>query len=296
MRILLFGKNGQVGWELQRALMPLGEISALGAADVNLADADALRRAVRNFRPSVVINAAAYTAVDRAEAEPELAFAVNATAPGILAEECKGIDALLVHYSTDYVFDGQKNAPYTEDDLPNPLNVYGKSKLAGEQAIASVGCSHLILRTSWVYGLRGDNFLTKFITWAKQHKVVNIVQDQVASPTWSRFLAETVAHLAALESKTPGWSAARSGVYHLAGGGAVSRYNFAQAILMNMPTKDGLMLQELHPSQTANFPSPAVRPLFSALQTSRFERAFGYTAPNWLEMLKFVLAEQLKSI
>ncbi len=195
MRIVLFGKNGQLGWELQRTLAPLGDITALDFEDVDLGNADLLRQRLRELRPELVVNAAAYTDVDGAERDREKAFAINATAPGIMAEEAAAMDAPLIHYSTDYVFDGKKGAPYVEPDAPSPVNVYGASKLAGERAVQEVGGAYLIFRTAWLYSMRGNNFVTKVLSWARKHEVLHIVDDQIANPTWARTLAQLTAHV-----------------------------------------------------------------------------------------------------
>ncbi len=195
MRILLTGKNGQVGWELQRALGPLGEVIALGSAEMNLADPQAIRQTLAEVRPDVIINPAAYTAVDRAETEPDLAMAVNGNAPGILAEEAKRLNAALIHFSTDYVFDGAQTAPYTEEDSPNPQSMYGRSKLAGELAIRASGAKHLILRTSWVYGVHGGNFMKTMLRLGRERDELRVVADQFGAPTWARDLATTTATL-----------------------------------------------------------------------------------------------------
>jgi dTDP-4-dehydrorhamnose reductase len=208
MRILLTGKNGQVGAELQRALPVLGEVIALGRQDLDLASPDVLRRTVRDTKPDVIVNAAAYTAVDRAESEPELAAAVNGNAPGILAEEAQRSGAFLVHYSTDYVFDGTKDTPYTEDDTPNPLNAYGRSKLAGENAIRASGVSHYIFRTSWVYAAHGHNFLNTILRLARERRELKIVDDQTGAPTWARTIADITTQ--ALESEPRAGNGARS--------------------------------------------------------------------------------------
>jgi dTDP-4-dehydrorhamnose reductase len=189
-RILLTGKNGQVGWELQRTLATLGEVVTLDRQDLDLADPDSIRRVVREHKPNLIVNAAAYTAVDKAEEESDLAMVINGTAPGILAEEAKRLSAAIIHYSTDYVFDGSKNTPYTEEDAPNPLNVYGRTKLAGERAIQAVGAPYLILRTSWVYGMRGKNFLLTILRLARERNEIKVVNDQIGAPTWSRIIAQ----------------------------------------------------------------------------------------------------------
>ena len=196
-KILLFGKTGQLGWELERTLAPLGEVCALGPDELDLTDLDALARKIDEVRPGMIINASAYTAVDRAEQEPDLAMLLNEKAPALMAEAAKGLGAPFIHYSTDYVFDGTKDSAYTEGDATNPLNVYGQSKLKGEQAIGQVGGAHVILRTSWVYSLRGDGFVSKVLSWARKQETLKIVTDQVGSPTWARMLAEVTSAMVA---------------------------------------------------------------------------------------------------
>lgn len=194
-KILLTGSNGQVGWELQRTLATLGEVIALDRHGMDLVSPDSIRRTIREIKPSLIVNAAAYTAVDKAEFEPELAMAINGIVPGILAEEAKRLGDAVIHYSTDYVFDGSKNTPYTEEGAPNPLNVYGKTKLAGEQAIQAVGTPHLIFRTSWVYGARGKNFLLTILRLVRERDEIKVVNDQIGVPTWSRVIAQSTAHI-----------------------------------------------------------------------------------------------------
>ncbi len=281
-RIALLGKWGQLGWELHRALCPLGEVIAKDFPEIDLVQATEVRQLLREVKPQVIVNATAYTAVDRAESEPELALAINAQAPGILAEEALHLGAILVHYSTDYVFDGTKGQPYNENDEPNPINVYGKSKLAGEKAIESVGGNYLILRTSWVYSLRRESFVTKVLEWARRQPVLRIVSDQVSNPTWCRMLAEATAQLLAKGGdELINWVGERRGLYHLAGSGYASRYEWAQAILANDPRKEEQVVRELQPAQTVEFPTAAQRPLFSALDCGRFERTFGLRLPRW---------------
>ena len=232
MRILLFGKNGQVGWELQRTLAILGEVIAIDYPELDLTNPDDVRNRVSECKPQLIVNAAAYTNVDKAESETNLAFAVNATAPGILAEEAKRLGAVMVHYSTDYVFDGAQVSPYKEDDLPNPINAYRKSKLAGEQAIRSVDGDYLLLRTSWVYSLWRDSFVTKTLKWSRENQILRVVDDQIGSPTYSRMLAEVTAQMLAMSRGELLWLVERKGLYHLAGKGAATRYEWAQAILV----------------------------------------------------------------
>lgn len=289
MRILLLGKNGQVGWELERTLAPLGEVVALGRAEADLSKLDKLRSIVRQQRPQVIVNAAAYSDVDRAESEPDLAMVVNATAPGVLAEEGKALGACLIHISTDYVFDGQKRQPYVETDLPNPKSVYGKTKLAGEEAIRDVGGAYLILRTSWIYSLRGDSFVTKVLAWARTQEVLRVVDDQVACPTWARMLAETTAQVVVRRANN---LQKQQGLYHIAGDGSASRLDWARSILKFDPQRSEHVLKEVVPARTSDFPTIAERPLFSALDCSRFAAAFGLGLPEWEPSLKLAMAEK----
>lgn len=281
-RILLLGKWGQLGWELHRALCPLGEVIAKDFPEIDLVQGAEVRQLVREVKPQVIVNATAYTAVDKAESEPELAMAINTVAVGILAEEALRMDAALIHYSTDYVFDGTKGAPYREDDVPNPINVYGKSKLLGEKAIEDVGGVYLILRTSWVYSLRRASFVTKVLEWARKQSTLRIVTDQVSNPTWCRMLAEVTAQLLAMGGRDLiDWLRERRGLYHLAGWGYASRFDWAQAILDHDPHKEEQVVRELQPARTGDFPTAARRPLFSALDCKRFERTFGLSLPHW---------------
>jgi dTDP-4-dehydrorhamnose reductase len=292
MRILLLGKNGQLGWELHRTLSPLGEVVALDFPEIDLSSPEDIRPRVYDLKPQVIVNAAAYTTVDRAETEPGISQAVNGLAPGILAELASKLGAALIHYSTDYVFDGAKGFPYVETDAPNPLNVYGRSKLAGEQAVRQVNGSYLILRTSWVYSLRCESFVTKVLQWARQHQTLHIVEDQVGSPTWSRMLAEVTAQLLvnALGSGNPAaWIGARKGIYHLAGDGAASRLQWARAILRLDPDPTKQIAQEVLPASTADFHTPAVRPLYSALNCERFKNTFGLRLPDWATCLQLAM-------
>lgn len=286
MNILLLAKNGQLGWELHRTLLPLGNVRAVDFSEINLEDPHTYVSLIRELKPSLIVNPAAYTAVNLAETERERAMKVNAAAPGVLAEEAKRLDALLVHYSTDYVFDGKKGEPYLEEDAVNPLNVYGLSKLEGERAIQAVGGAHLIFRTSWVYSLRRDNFVARVLTWARTQETLRVVNDQVANPTWARMLAEITALLL---SREDGYLRERAGLYHLAGGGYASRFEWAQAILELDPDKHGQTAKEILPALTADFPTPAERPLFSALDCSKFERTFGLKIPHWKTALELAM-------
>ena len=290
MRILLFGKTGQLGWELNRALAPLGDIIAFGPDELDLIDVDALTRTIREIQPGLLVNASAYTAVDRAEQESEIAMLLNEKVPMVMAEEARRLNAPFIHYSTDYVFDGTKTAAYTEDDPTNPLNVYGQSKLKGEQAIGQVGGAHVILRTSWVYSLRGDGFVSKVLSWARKQETLKIVTDQVGSPTWARMLAEVTSAMTA-RSSPDAWEyfLEKSGIYHLGGAGGVSRFDFTRAILELDPHPEEQKVKGLEAALTADFPTPAQRPLTTTLDCSRFFRTFGLSLPNWRDTLRLAL-------
>ncbi|MBI5839224.1 MAG: dTDP-4-dehydrorhamnose reductase [Chloroflexi bacterium] len=290
MKILLLGKTGQLGWELHRCLLPLGEVQALDYPEMDLANPESLREVIRASAPDIIVNATAYTAVDKAESERDLAFAINAASPKIMAEEAKKIGAALIHFSTDYVFDGTKGTPYVETDAPNPLNMYGKSKLAGEQAIQAVDGNYLILRTAWVYSTRRDSFVTKVLQWARQNEILRIVDDQISNPTWARMLAEVTALLIA---KAPGdisaWLAGRRGIYHLAGDGFTSRYTWAKEILALDPNSHEQVAKEILPASTTEFPTPSVKPLFSALGCTGFEQTFNLVLPSWQQALHLAM-------
>ena len=290
MRILLFGNTGQLGWELERSLSPLGPLHAVDFPQVNLAEPESCVVVIRDFHPQVIVNATAYTAVDRAESESDLVMAINAIGPGILMEEALRIKAALIHYSTDYVFDGSKSAAYIESDIPNPLSVYGKSKLAGEQAIRQVGDAYLTLRTAWVYSLRRDSFVTKVLAWARSQPALKIVNDQVSNPTWARLLADTTALLLARAGEDAlGWITEHKGLYHLAGDGYASRYDWAKAILSFDPRSSEQVVKEVLPALTSEFPTPAQRPLFSALNCGHFKETFGLALPDWKTALKLAM-------
>ncbi len=290
MRILLIGKNGQVGWELQRSLAPLGEVVAVDYPEIDLVDEANTRAWVRRVAPQVIINAAAYTAVDKAESEAELAMAINGAAPGVLAEEAKALGAALIHFSSDYVFDGAKGEPYRENDAPNPLGVYGLSKLAGDQNIMQVDGLYLILRTTWVYSLRVGGFVNKVLEWARKNKQLRIVSDQVGSPTWARLLAEITAQLLARGwDDLGGWLTPRKGLYHLGGAGAVSRFEWARAILRYDPHPEEQIVQQLLPALTREFPTPATRPLYSPVCCDLFADTFGLRLPPGEKALQLAM-------
>ena len=280
-KILQIGKIGQLGWELLHTCVPLGEVVALDYPDVDLSDSTRLRELVRSVNPDIIINAAAYTNVDKAESEPGKARAINATGPGVLAEEAKKANAILVHYSTDYVFDGTKGSPYVETDQPNPLNVYGQTKLEGEQLIAASGCVNLVLRTSWVYSMRQGGFVTKVLQWARTQEVMRVVDDQVSSPTSARMLAEiTALILAQGRDDVFGYLKEKGGLYHCAGGGSCSRYEWAKAILELDPHKEEQVVKELLPAKSSDFGVPANRPMVSVLDVDRGNTLQIY-CPNW---------------
>ncbi len=281
-RILLTGAGGQVGWELRRTLGALGDVVAVDADTLDLCDADAVRRYVRDLAPTLVVNPAAYTAVDKAEGDAERARTVNAVAPGVLAQEVARLGALLVHYSTDYVFDGSGTVPWRENDACAPLNVYGATKLDGERAIQASGCAHLIFRTSWVYGARGSNFLLTMRRLMRERDELKIVADQVGAPTWCRDLAEATAQVLARIATPGGFDAAAPwGVYHLCNAGETSWHGFAEAIRA-LDKADVALL----PIPTRDYPTPARRPLNSRLDCDRLERAFGLRLRPWREALE----------
>ena len=274
--ILVTGAGGQIGFEAARLLEPHGEVIAADRAALDLADPDAIVAAVRGAKPALIVNAGAYTAVDRAESEAALARAINGRAPGILAEEAKRVGALLVHYSTDYVFDGKRTTPYREDDPTAPLNVYGQTKLEGEHAVAAAGRHSLVFRTSWVYGLRGRNFLLTVRRLAAERDEISIVADQIGVPNWSRALADATARIVAAGLS---WAVERAGLYHLSATGTASWHEFAQAIVGDAKRP------RVVPITTADYPTPARRPAYGVLGTQRFEATFGFGLDDWRESL-----------
>lgn len=284
MKILLLGKNGQVGWELQRTLAALGPVIALGRADLDLQNKNNISRSIRSSRPNVIVNAASYTRVDQAEEETEKARLINAEAPGLIAEEAKRIDAYIIHYSTDYVFDGSKSTPYTEEDKPLPLNVYGQSKLEGEHNIQASGASHLILRTCWVYGLRGKNFLLTIRRLAAEKEELRIVNDQVGSPTWCRMLAELTALV--LARPPVSWP---EGIYHASAGGETSWFGFARAILEHTGW-DGRR-PRLVPIPSSEYVTPALRPNYTVLSGAKLAHELGLSLPPWDHSLALALQD-----
>ncbi|MFC6522058.1 dTDP-4-dehydrorhamnose reductase [Undibacterium arcticum] len=280
MRLLVTGANGQVGWELARSLMPLGEVIAVDRARCDLSRPDTIAALIQDIRPDVVVNAAAYTAVDKAEQEEALATVINGTAVGVLAQEARKANALLIHYSTDYVFDGSKDKPYVEDDVPNPVNAYGRSKLAGEIAIRQAACDYLILRTTWVYAARGNNFVKTILRLARERDELSIVADQFGAPTWARNIADATAHMirqASLERRAEQFT---SGIFNLTNSGKTTWHGFAQAIVAAQ-SPASLKLTKLNPIPTTAYPLPAKRPANSCLDAGEFGKRFGLVMPSW---------------
>jgi dTDP-4-dehydrorhamnose reductase len=286
-RILLFGKVGQVGWELRRTLGPLCDLVCVEYPEVDFTKPDSVRQTIAGARPKIIINAAAYTAVDKAETETALATAINATAPAIMAEEAKKLGALLVHYSTDYVYDGAKTTPYVETDPTGPLGAYGRTKLEGDQAIAAVDCNHLIFRLCWVYGARGANFMLTMQRFAREREKLRVVADQFGSPTWSRMIAETTA-LALARIQSPDQAATLKGIYHLCSSGHTSWHGFATAIIDAMPETER-KCREVEAIPSSAYPTPTKRPAYSVMSCAKLEKTFGLRLPDWKHCLDLVL-------
>lgn len=277
-KILVIGKDGQVGWELQRTLATLGTVIACDRQTIDLANNDSIINVIRDVKPAIIVNAAAYTAVDKAETEQELAFQINGKASGILAEEAKRLNAMLVHYSTDYVFSGQSTSPYSENHPTAPLNVYGQSKLAGEKAIQAVGGQHLILRTSWVYGMRGKNFLLTMLKLGKERDQLKIVMDQIGAPTWSRMIAQATGQILnrCLTKPDDFW-----GTYHLTSQGQTSWKDFAVAIFGIAEHTHALRIPQVTGIPATEYPLPAKRPSYSVLSNEKLLKTFNVTLPTW---------------
>jgi dTDP-4-dehydrorhamnose reductase len=292
MKLLLLGKNGQVGWELQRSLAPLGEVVALGSGEADFAQPEVLAAIVRNVAPDVIVNAAAHTAVDRAECEPELAHTINATAPGVLAREAAARGAWLLHFSTDYVFDGGGTAPWREDAPTGPLSAYGRSKLAGEEAVRASGCRHLILRTSWVYAARGGNFAKTMLRLARERDRLGVVADQFGAPTGAELLADISAHALRTARERPGVS----GTYHAVAAGETSWHGYAcHVIAQARAAGQAIKVTDdaIDAVPTTAFPTTAQRPANSRLDTRKLREAFGLTLPRWQDGVDRMLAEVL---
>ncbi len=297
MRIFITGKHGQVGFELQRSLAPLGQITAVDVEDVDLLDHHALRAAIRQAAPDLIVNPAAYTAVDQAEKESELARAINATAPAIIAEEAKRAGAAMIHYSTDYVYDGSSAEPYAETAPTNPLGVYGATKLEGDRAIENAGVPYLILRTSWVYATRGKNFLLTILRLASEREQLRIIDDQYGAPTWARLIAECTGLLVAqLHAPRDNWEKLRqlSGVYHLTAGGRTTWCEFARAILADPEAHclapKPVVCREIVPIRTEDYPLPARRPQHSVLSNAKLKATFGLAMPDWRTQLHYAVS------
>jgi len=295
LRILITGALGQVGLELQRSLTNFGTITAIDLADLDLTDVGAVRAFIADQRPDVLVNPAAYTAVDKAEEQPGLAMAVNGIAPGVMAQAMAKLGGLMIHYSTDYVFDGSKATPWIETDTPNPLSTYGRTKLAGEQAVQAAGGAHVVLRTSWVYGRRGGNFMLTMIRLAKERDELRIVADQHGAPTWSRTLAEGTAVIVARLWRDPDARAkarALSGVYHFTNGGATTWHGFASAIVATAPELADRRHVKVTPIATSDYPLPARRPANSLLDNGKLTATFGVHPVPWDQALRTCLAER----
>jgi dTDP-4-dehydrorhamnose reductase len=304
IKILLTGTTGQVGWELQRSLMTLGEVITCDRQTLDLAKPSSIRAAIREIQPDLIINPAAYTAVDKAESEPDLAMQINGEAPGIIAEEAQKLGAAIIHYSTDYVFDGSKDGAYLETDRTNPLGIYGKTKLAGEEAIAQTDAAYLILRTCWVYSRIGKNFLLTMLRLFRQKEELRIVNDQIGTPTWSRLIAQVTAHIVTqavsefkavpYDSRLPlirEWFADHSGIYHLTAIGSTSWYGFAKAIQAGDRHAEEQIIKAIKPIPTSEYPTPAQRPTNSRLNPAKLCNTFAIELPTWQECLALVLAE-----
>jgi|HubBroStandDraft_1064217.scaffolds.fasta_scaffold07755_3 dTDP-4-dehydrorhamnose reductase len=305
-KILLTGKSGQLGDDLQHILPGLGDLVATDRRQLDLSRPNEIRKLIRDVHPSLIVNAAAYTAVDQAEKDEPLARAINSEAPAIMAEEAKKIGAAIVHYSTDYVFDGGKNCPYDENDPPNPVSAYGRTKLAGEQAVRELGVNHLIFRTAWVYSTRGKNFLLTILRLATQREELRIVADQVGAPTWSREIAgatvKALQQICGRNDRTATWSE-WSGTYHMTAGGESTWCEFTQAILQEaaqsphsaawiQAATNGkeLITRRVIPITTAEYPTPARRPAYSVLSNSKLNRVFGIQSPDWRQQLNEVFS------
>lgn len=289
-KILVTGKNGQVGFELQRSLAVLGEIVAVDRDECNLSDTDAIRALIRKIKPDIIVNPAAHTAVDKAESEPELAEALNATAPAVLAEEAAKIGALLIHYSTDYVFDGRKEGCYSETDAPHPQSVYGKTKRAGEEAVIAANPRHIILRTSWVFGAHGVNFLKTILRLARERDALKIVADQFGAPTSASLLADITAQIIARYLRTKDQTTFPYGLYHLVAQGETSWQGYAQFVVDSMQRR-GLEIKAktIAPIPTSGYPLPAPRPANSRLCTSKLRETFGFVLPTWQQEVERVI-------
>ena len=296
MKILLFGKNGQVGWELNRSLLPLGTVVALGRNEADFSDPESLRKIVREIQPDVIVNAVAYTAVDKAEVEEDLANRINGEAPGVLAEEASRIKALLIHYSTDYVFDGSRSGVYKESDVPNPVNVYGHSKLMGEKAIQAAESDYLILRVAWVYSTRGSNFLLTMLRLLREREKLSVVNDQFGAPTWARLIAETSAQILARTFLDRSVGKFNSSVCHMTSAGVASWYEFANEIREYAHRYAGSgALCEIEPIKAADYPTRALRPANTRLSIDMLQSRYALFMPDWKSALALCMDDGLSS-
>lgn len=296
MKVLLTGKNGQVGFELQRALAPLAELHTVGSADCDLADEHALRALIHQVRPDVIVNPAAYTAVDRAESESDAAHAINARAPGVMGQEATRLGAVVIHFSTDYVFDGEQARPYTETDLTAPQSVYGRTKLAGEQALAQATPAHVILRTSWVVGAHGNNFAKTMLRLAVERDELKVVADQHGAPTSAALLADVTAHLVRQLQGPAGHTAFPFGTYHLCAGGETTWHAYAQWVIGEALRRGRTLKahpERVMPIPASAYPTPARRPTYSRLDTSLFQNTFGLRLPHWQDGVGHILQQIL---
>jgi len=291
MRALLIGNTGQLGWELERAPLPPCELTAVDYPQIDLLDPDSIRHWIGEIQPDLILNAAAYTAVDQAEAEPDMAQAINGVAPGVLAELAKPLDAILIHFSTDFVFDGRKGEPYREEDPPLPVNTYGRTKLAGEKAALQVGGQVFIFRTSWLYSMRKESFLTKVLRWSRSQEELRIVSDQTGSPTWARTLAEVTARsVSVLCDQSRDWRMEQAGIYHTAGIGAATRFEWAEKILALDPKHEEQVTHTLSKACSSDFDTPAQRPEYSALDCGKFQGVFDLFYTPWQASLEAALS------
>jgi dTDP-4-dehydrorhamnose reductase len=305
-RILITGATGQIGWQLQRTLAPLGDVIACTRSELDFAQPEQVAKVIHDRKPDIVVNAAAYTSVDRAESEPDLTHTVNAETPGRIAEELARTGGLLVHYSTDYVFDGSKPGPYDEDDSTGPLNVYGRSKLAGEQAIAASGCPHIILRTTWVYDIRGKNFLRTVLRLAREREELTMIADQHGAPTWARSIAEATAQIVARciqHHDTGDWG--YNGTFHLTAAGETTWAGFAEQILDEYESLaewpadteewgSPLLAKRVVPIPSEQYPTPARRPANSVLSNRKLRETFGLLLPDWRDLLRLALQDAVR--
>ncbi|NMG28673.1 dTDP-4-dehydrorhamnose reductase [Aromatoleum evansii] len=294
MKLLVTGANGQVGWELARSLMPLGEVIALDRRRCDLSRPETLAALVADLAPDVIVNAAAYTAVDKAESEEALATTINGAAPGELARAAKSVGALLIHYSTDYVFDGSKSGPYTEDDPVAPVNAYGRSKLAGEVAIRESGCDHLILRTTWVFAARGGNFVRTMLRLGAERELLRVVADQHGAPTWARNIADATAHVVTRAQRERCEGDFASGIFNLASAGETNWHGFAEAIFATARTalpELTMKVASVEPIPASAYPTPAARPANSRLSADRLAARFGIAMPQWQDALRRCLED-----